>query len=391
MNDNWKEIASILKEDTASQLSPEELRLEVEGCFRMLGWRKFNSSIKFIFNKNNSCQDIALCTKELTKDVICLIVNIDSSKSNEERENDLGETMLSQNCKQGILIGDKMRLYCIDSLCHKPVCILSIPYLEDNEQGSKLCDLLTYPTFNLVTFQKFCDELFQKIPARGNLRRRIIAIISDESKLSEVFKEYLIKEGYSKEDVEEEFSDLHIDATFIGKSYSADTKRNHSEKEDGESTRDTTKFSMDGKNYYPKKVFVLKLIQRYVAEHPDITFDELNRQFPPEILSKKRGVVKQLSIVQDWIQSNPDLRKRYCLKPDEIITLKGGMKVVVHNQWGKRFPRFLEVAKTLYHITSDGPYCGLEEKKNDIDDVASEPQPSGIQISAEALKSFQKR
>ena len=47
------------------------------------------------------------------------------------------------------------------------------------------------------------------------------------------------------------------------------------------------------------------------------------------------------------------LKKRYFLKPDEVILLADGTKIVVNNQWGTLFPRFLEAAKKLYQVTND--------------------------------------
>ena len=37
----------------------------------------------------------------------------------------------------------------------------------------------------------------------------------------------------------------------------------------------------------------------------------------------------------------------------KIILLADGTKIVVNNQWGTLFPRFLEAAKKLYQVTND--------------------------------------
>lgn len=62
---------------------------------------------------------------------------------------------------------------------------------------------------------------------------------------------------------------------------------------------------------------------------------------------KVLGVIRTLIEVQEKIKSHPDLKKRYFLKPDEVILLADGTKIVVNNQWGTLFPRFLEAAKKL--------------------------------------------
>lgn len=378
MNDNWKEIAAILKEETSNTVSPEELRIETEGCFRMLGWRKTNGSLKYLDNTKGT---LGLCYKN---DNVVLVIDVNISLSPNEREQNLGKVMDTVDCKQGILVSDKLRIYYLDSYTKAPCCIMSIPLEENNEQGSLFCDLFTYKEFSKEKVTSFFNELFSKIPARGNLRKRIIDISSNENKLLDIFGKYLISEGFSENDVKEELSDFHLTAIFMGKSFEQD---NDKLQKDSKDTRDTTKFSMDGVNFYPKKIFVLNVIKRYVSEHPGIKFEELEKQFPSRIASKTRGVVRPLDVVEGWIKTNPDIKTRYCLKPEDIITLSDGMKITVHNQWGdKNFPKFLEIAKSLYTITSDKPYKAKEEEGK----FASEEAP-GIHISGSSLESFRRR
>ena len=56
---------------------------------------------------------------------------------------------------------------------------------------------------------------------------------------------------------------------------------------------------------------------------------------------------------QEYIISNTELRRRSFLTPDEVVFLADGTKIVVNNQWGTLFPRFLEAAKKLYQVTND--------------------------------------
>lgn len=384
MNYNWNEIAAILKDETNKEVSPDELRLETEGCFRMLGWRKTNGSLIDLDNNTDTKGTLGLCHKIEDKEDVVLVIDVNSTLSPNEREDNLGKVMLTFDCKQGILISDKLRVYFLDTYTKTPSCILSIPFEDNNEQGSMFCDLFTYKDFNNEKIASYFNDLFQKIPARGNLRKKIIAIGSDEGKMLEIFGNYLVSEGFSENDVKEELSDFHLTATFMGKTFE---KEDAKERKESKDNRDTTKFSMDGINFYPKKVFVLNVIKRFVSEHPDITYEGLEKQFPSRIISKNRGVVRPLNVVLDWIKENPDIKKRYCLKPEEIITLRDGMKITVHNQWGdKHFPDFLKIAKSLYKITSDKPY----KETDDSGEYAAEETP-GIHISGSSLESFRRR
>lgn len=122
---------------------------------------------------------------------------------------------------------------------------------------------------------------------------------------------------------------------------------------------DTTKFSIDGTNYYNKKQFVYHVISQYIKDNPSITFAELERVFPSEIYGKTNGVVRKWSEVQNRILSQPDLINRYFTESDKRITLMDGTVLVVNNQWGPRFPNFLVVAKRLYQVTSNVPFPGV--------------------------------
>ncbi len=115
--------------------------------------------------------------------------------------------------------------------------------------------------------------------------------------------------------------------------------------------RDLSKYSFNGKGPFNKRRFVLEVIKDYVRTHPSVTLMDLENRFP-SILHTTRinGVVRKYEDVMQRVVASPDLKKRFFLKPDEIIHLADGTRVTVHNQWGSCFPAFLEVAEQLYDI-----------------------------------------
>ena len=50
------------------------------------------------------------------------------------------------------------------------------------------------------------------------------------------------------------------------------------------------------------------------------------------------------------LADQPDLRNRFFLEDDEVLTLSDGTKVVVYNQWGENFDKFLAVARELHNV-----------------------------------------
>jgi hypothetical protein len=90
-----------------------------------------------------------------------------------------------------------------------------------------------------------------------------------------------------------------------------------------------------------------------VNSHPDISYEELEKRFPPTLHSRSMyGVFRKYDDIIAKIQNQPDLQKRFFLEPEKLITLNDGTKICVYNQWGNDFERFLQVARQLYTIDS---------------------------------------
>ena len=119
------------------------------------------------------------------------------------------------------------------------------------------------------------------------------------------------------------------------------------------STRDTTKYSIDGGEPLKKRRFVLAVVKRYVETHPDITYEELRQIFPDRLShSSTYGVFRPYNDIFEKLYDQPDLRKRFFLEKDDLIELSDGTLLTVYNQWGPHFPYFLEVAKQLHNVES---------------------------------------
>ena len=107
------------------------------------------------------------------------------------------------------------------------------------------------------------------------------------------------------------------------------------------SEKDYTKYSFDGKTF-GKGRLVLAVIQKFVEDHPEITYAELAKAFPAETQGSL-GVFALKSEADDTVASTS--RKRHFLEPDEIIKLKDSV-VAVCSQWGSRnIEKFLPVAR----------------------------------------------
>lgn len=77
---------------------------------------------------------------------------------------------------------------------------------------------------------------------------------------------------------------------------------------DSVSTRDTSKYSIDGGEPLKKRRFVLAVVRKYVESHPDITYEQLRERFPDSLSgSPLHGVFRPYEEILRKLQTQPDL------------------------------------------------------------------------------------
>lgn len=117
------------------------------------------------------------------------------------------------------------------------------------------------------------------------------------------------------------------------------------------SRRRGNSYSFEGGIAHNKRRFVFEVVKYYIHSNPSISYDELIKQFPPELnYNKANGVIQLYSNVKRKCEINHKTQNYFFLKPEDIIELSDGTKVVVHSQWGDDFSNFLEVARKLYQV-----------------------------------------
>ena len=120
---------------------------------------------------------------------------------------------------------------------------------------------------------------------------------------------------------------------------------------DSFSTRDTSKYSIDGGSPLKKRRFVLAVVKKYVESHQGITYEQLRERFPDSLSgSPLHGVFRPYEEIRKKTQNQPDLVKRFFLEPEDLIILSDGTRLTVYNQWGQHFSNFLEIAKQLHKV-----------------------------------------
>lgn len=105
-------------------------------------------------------------------------------------------------------------------------------------------------------------------------------------------------------------------------------------------------FSIDGNGSFNKRNCVLETVRKYMRLHPNATSQQLMQVFPPEVQGGY-GVVRSISWVQQQQQLGKDFMGRYFMNPDSRIRTCDGGQLLVSNQWGDQFHRFVDAARNV--------------------------------------------
>jgi len=271
----------------------------------------------------------------------------------------------------GLYIGEKIQLY-YDAQDNKenpianPVPVMTVNIKDTDNNGEVFCDLFAYEQCSSEKIENYCKEALKRKQEYTRLKERVSDFMQEaEENVKELIKNMLLSEGFTEERIDKELTKIDIQVN----SRTSEIKtqqaiqnpvsviNEHIPESNSSQTRDTTRFSFDGgAKYYNKRKFVLEIIKDYIQKHPGITFNEMEKVFYPEIHSRSRGVIKRYEEVQQMIKKSEDIKKRYFLDAGEIITLSDGTQIAVNNQWGTRFPYFLNAIKDIYTVISNSEY-----------------------------------
>lgn len=388
MNENWLEIVDIYMSVFFPNLNLEDAQAKVESWFRMLGWRKANGSMLSSYNIDNEIIPIVLfqtSSNGTSTPVLPILIDLQSQCSKILDNARIAIDKL--DCKMCLTFGKELKVFHKEE--SKDVeCISQLCFDSTNEVASKLFDLLENNNFSISNLDSFCISLRD---ANDTVKAIEAAIESTEID-QDLFRSF-IKDSLSEYNFNEQLVDkiLKQYSFILHKPSIIEDNITDNQLTRFTASHDNTRFSLDGKTFLSKRGFALQLIRKYVEDHPNVTLDDLEAQFPSKIISKKRGVVRPLETVLQWVSEDESIRKRFCLKEDEIITLNDGMKIVVYNQWGeKHFPKLLYIAKQLYNVESNQPYSTeYVDIPLPIEGGANQTvQETSITISENSLKTF---
>ena len=357
----WKDFAFDLVEAKKKELLEQPYQEKIEAAFRVLGWSKAKGEIcpkeRINIGANNQLEpDITF--KINNKPVFVVEVKQPTNNLIPRQEEQLLSYMRMRQVVFGLYIGDEIRLF-YDSGDSLPTSVMQIDIDTEASNEWKFIDFFARSVFSYERIKAYCVERYKDIYSEDIFSSFAARLDEDDNKaIKTLLLDYFVSfkncdevaanrflEPYHfqflKQQDEQKQEGTPSDTTAL----TATTRyvlqkqgRKHSK------GHDTTKYSLDsGANYFGKGRFVREVVVAYLSAHPSITFTQLEQVFPDE-LQGSYGVVRRLEDIYNSGHDQKDLKTRYVMDEDKILTTKDGVKFVVCNQWGSfNFPHILDL------------------------------------------------
>ncbi len=356
----WKEFVFDLVDAKKKQILEKPYQDRIEAAFRALGWSKAKGEIcpkeRINVGADNQLEpDITF--KINGKSVFVVEVKQPNNKLTTRQVEQLLSYMRIRQVVFGLYIGDEIRLF-YDNGDTLPTSVMQIDIDTEAYNGWKFIDFFAKAVFSYERVKSYCAERYKEIHSDNTLGAFAAKLGKDAN---EAIKSILLDYFTTTKKCDEGAT-----VRFL-KSYNFQAKENDDGKHDElpaeepkaeavtryvlqrqgrghKKGRDTTKYSIDGgKNYFGKGKFVREIVATYLSAHPSITFVQLEQVFPEE-LQGSYGVVRSLEDIFNSDHDLKDLKTRYVMDEDKILTTKDGIRFVVSNQWGSfNFPHILEL------------------------------------------------
>ena len=358
MNDNWIEIVETLQPHVKCNSTELKYQQEIENCLKFLGWRTSNktmqSQLTLGFGAGNTLRpDIILYKNDIP--VLPIEIKRPNNVCNDKQVGQLGNYMRQLKLNIGLYFGENIRFYYDNpNDLDNPVNVLTIELSKEDSNGDTFCEMMSYEKFNTNNLEEFCKEHYHQIMSRNNLHQRFSEYFAENNvtrKIVSLIKEKFVKEGFDEKILENELNKLVCRIEWKRTS-SVEKRFENTEINVSASENNETEFSLDGIKYWGIGRFVLAAVKQYVSEHPDITIEDLEKQFPSCLsTNRKCGIIRTM----DFVKGRKDEGRFFTKEP---IKLKDGIEVVVYSQWGNtgylraHFQRFLEHIRAFYNIYS---------------------------------------
>lgn len=159
------------------------------------------------------------------------------------------------------------------------------------------------------------------------------------------------------------------------------TKDTEFEKKHSRSDKDTTKYSLNGSEFLPKRAFAHRVIKTFVEQHPDYTYEQLKEIFNDDILRPAwvcKGLLARVEDLLDGSISEKQIDIRYNFSNTELcLKSSDDVEFFVSTQWMRE-----TIEKLILVAEKYGMHC----ERNENSFVVNKPNNNKPQQRNNRLK-----
>lgn len=353
----WQEFCYDLIEARKNDVLEYQYQDIVESNLRQLGWSKVRGEIcpkeRINVGSHNQIEpDITI--KISNQPVFVIELKRPNNVISSRQEQQLLSYMRLRKISFGLYIGNEIRLY-YDTNDDLPTMVWRTEITLDAKGGEDFVDYFSHDTFNRQRIEDLCWSKAKEIKSdqiMADFKRALSS--NQDTTIKQILKDYFVEmKRCDKNIVDGILNGLCFSVMPNNQSSNNSVLPNMqtsgiivSRKSTQKSNRDTTKYSLDGgKNYFGKGKFVREIVAHFIKQNPSLTYNQLVQVFPDN-LQGSYGVLRTIRDISDSSHDGKDLKTRYVMADDLILTSSDGIRFVVSNQWGKyNFTNILELLK----------------------------------------------
>ncbi len=334
----------------------------IENQLQLLGWAKWKGEICHkpnvpIGNSKYIQPDILIKNGDEAMFVIEVKRPVHSQTERERVQ--LESYMRQQKIEVGIYIGEHIEVFYDRPKSKDAVSVLHIPLEMNNKLGARFVEKFSKESFSKDVIVEFCEQRISEMQRQESLNKIKESLIADaQMQISESLKPYLLEKygnTFSEEDIMGMLSELKFTAsdvgsvlTVVGAKQEDTTAKTVSTDTSKKRVYDYTEYSLDGGPFLGKNKFVYAVVTDYVKRHPEASFEDIERVFPP-ILQGSFGVVRTIEYIKEKNYNG----RRYFKEPEFVLKDAHGIPFAVSTEWGKsNIEKFLKTVRQIgYHVT----------------------------------------
>lgn len=361
MQEKWNQFVYDLCEAKKKDVDEDNYHALIETQMQLLGWAKWKGEICHKSNipiGNSKFIQPDILIKRDNEDQFVIEVKRPVHTQTDRERVQLESYMRQLKLDVGIYIGEHIEVFYDKPKSKDAVSVLRIPLEIDSKLGAKFVEKFSKEAFSKDAIVEFCEARMEEMKRQASLNKIKENLIANaQTQIKESLLPYLMEKysgSFSEEDMKGMLSQLHFSAeacSLVIPQTPQENQHNPTNILPPETTKkreyDYTEYSIEGGQFLGKNKFVYAAVSLYVKQHPNATFADLEKAFPPE-LQGSFGVIRTMEYIKEKNYNG----RRYFKEPEYVLFSGDHIPFAVSTEWGKgNIEKFLKAVKQLgYHV-----------------------------------------